>query len=158
MGYLGNLGLDKEEYVSDREFELLPAGAYPVEIMESSVEHNKSGTGQLLTLKMKIQDGTHKGRYIWDRINIVHDKPDVERIGRTQLRKLLEILELPLTLTETSKMHYKPIICVLKIVKRKDNGEDTNQVSYYKPIGDNKGEAPIAAPVAEVAKKPWGKK
>lgn len=159
MAYLGNMNLGSEDYKSG-EFSLLPAGEYKTQVVKSTLETNKKQTGEVLTLEHDILEGEYKGRKIWDRLNISHENAVTEEIGRKQLRKLIEAAGLPLDLSDSEKLHYKPVITVLKVEKRKDNGEDTNKVSYYKSINDSS--APVenkqaeAAPVAKA--QPWKKK
>ena len=161
MAYLNNLNLSDEQYVDDREgFELLPAGEYKAHIIKSSADTNKKETGIILTLEFDILEGQYKGRKIWDRLNIQHENSQAEEIGRRQLRKLVEILGLPLTLDDSEKLHFKPVIVVLKVEKRKDNGQDANRVSYYKSVNaaTSAPTAVVAAPAEAPKAQPWKKK
>jgi hypothetical protein len=158
--YLGALGLEKDEYIDERgDFEIKPAGDYKVQIVKSSVDRNKKDIGNVLTLELEIIDGDFKGQKLFDRLNIEHENSTTEKIGRGQLRKIVEILELPLSLNDSEKLHYKPLVVSVKIEKRKDNGEDANVVSYYKSINAPTKEAPVAKEAAsEAPKSPWKKK
>ena len=47
-------------------YELLPAGKYRAQIVESEMRVTKNGMGQFLWLMLDILEGEHKGRKIFD--------------------------------------------------------------------------------------------
>lgn len=159
MAYLGNMNLASEDYESE-EFGVLPAAEYKTQVIKSSIETNKKQTGEILTLEHEVLEGEYKGRKIWDRLNISHESAVAEEISRKRLRKLVEAVGLPLDLSDSEKLHYKPVITVLKVEKRKDTGADTNTVSYYKSVnGDSASVENRAAEAAPAPKaQPWKKK
>lgn len=159
MAYLGNMNLASKDYESEG-FELLPPMDYKAHVVKSSIETNKKQTGEVLTLEFEILDGAYKGRKFWDRLNISHENTTTEEIARKQLRKLIEAAGLPLDLKDSEKLHYKPVVAVIKQEIRKDNGEKTNRVAYYKSIESadtpTEAQAEEAAPVPKA--QPWKKK
>ena len=52
-------------------YELLPAGKYSAQIVESEMRVTRNGMGQFLWLMLDILDGPHKGRKIFDQLNLV---------------------------------------------------------------------------------------
>jgi hypothetical protein len=52
--------------------ELLPAGKYRAQIVESEMRVTRNGMGQFLWLMLDILEGEHKGRKIFDQLNLVN--------------------------------------------------------------------------------------
>lgn len=144
-------------------FDPIPAGDYIAQITESEIKNTKSGTGQMLNLRWQVLDGPFKGRLVFDRINIINQNPDAQRIGQGQLSSLCHILGV-LNLTDSSQLHMKPATIKVKI-RKDDQYGDSNEVKGYKaavgaaPVANAFGgvhaPAPSAAPAAPTP--PWQK-
>ena len=62
-------------------YELLPAGKYRAQIVESEMRVTRNGMGQFLWLMQDILDGQHKGRKIFDQLNLVNPNPTTVEIA-----------------------------------------------------------------------------
>jgi len=71
-------------------FEPLPPGEYAVVISDQKTKPNKAGTGEYLELTLVIEDGGFRGRRIWDRHNLRHEKPSVVQIARETVERVKE--------------------------------------------------------------------
>ncbi len=56
-------------------FPLVPAGRYPLRIIDSAVEANSKGTGGQLTLTLEVLQGPHQGHKIKDRLGLYNNDP-----------------------------------------------------------------------------------
>lgn len=66
-------------------YELLPAGKYRAQIVESEMRVTKNGMGQFLWLMLDILEGEHKGRKIFDQLNLVNPNPTTVEIAQRTL-------------------------------------------------------------------------
>ena len=76
--------------------ELLPAGKYRAQIVESEMRVTKNGMGQFLWLMLDILEGEHKGRKIFDQLNLVNPNPTTVEIAQRTLSAICHA---------TGKMH-----------------------------------------------------
>jgi hypothetical protein len=107
---MANLGatFDPDTIEEDAGFEPLPAGDYLAQIIESEIADTKSGTGQMLKLTFEIMSGSHESRRIWDRLNIVNQNPDAQRIAQQQLKRLCDACGTG-AISDSEELHFKPI-------------------------------------------------
>lgn len=73
------------------EFTPLPEGWYDVVVKTADLKPTKDGSGQYISLRLTVEGPTHAGRGIFTNLNITNRSPDAERIGRAQLRTILEL-------------------------------------------------------------------
>lgn len=68
-------------------YELLPAGKYRAQIVESEMRVTRNGMGQFLWLMLDILEGEHKGRKIFDQLNLVNvpEETPAQKLGRLSL-------------------------------------------------------------------------
>lgn len=107
---MANLGavFDPDAIEEDAGFEPLPAGDYLAQIIESEITDTKSGTGQMLKLTFEIMSGQHESRRIWDRLNIVNQNPDAQRIAQQQLKRLCDACGTG-AISDSEELHFKPL-------------------------------------------------
>jgi len=140
----------------------VPAGTYLAHITESDVQPLKSGKGTGLKLTFEIIDGPHKGRRVWENLNIQHENEDTQRIAQSQLSALCHAVNV-IKLQDTAALHLKPV--TIKVVVREAQGQyqASNNIKGYESAGGARP-APIASQAEEApaASKPsapaWAKK
>lgn len=151
MGNLAGFDAAKVEPVS---FDALPAGDYTVVIVKSDVKPTKDGTGQRLNLELQVVDGKYKGRKIFDGLNIANKSAKAQQIGQGQLSQLCRSVGV-MTPKDSSDLHNKPLVAVVKIGKD-DKGNDRSEVKSYKPAGSQPSLVEQAFEASEPkAKSPW---
>jgi len=109
---------------------VLPAGTYLAHITESDVRPLASGNGEGLKLTFEIIDGQHKGRRVWDNLNIQHNNETTQRIAQAQLSALCHAVNV-IKLEDTSALHYKPV--KIKVTVREADGkyQESNNIKGY---------------------------
>lgn len=129
----------------ESNYELLPAGWYPAQAVESEIVPLKSGNGSALKITFEVLADVYRGRKLWVRLNVRHSNPQAEHIAQQQLRELCDSIGLA-RFNDTSELHYKPVQVKVKI-RKDDTGqyEDQNEVAGFKPAGI--GAAGAGAPV-----------
>ena len=140
--------------VSDRSFDLLPAGWYAATITAAESRDTKSGTGKYLRVEFTLADPA--GRKVWSNYNVKNDNPAAESIGRQQLAEVVRAIGKK-AVRDTDELRG----CVLSIkvkVREAANGyEASNEVAAAKAI-DGSAPPKAAAPAAAKATPPWAKK
>ena len=63
-------------------FDPIPAGEYLCVITASDEKPTKSGNGTYLELEFEVIDGPHKGRKLWDRLNLNNPSEMAVKIAR----------------------------------------------------------------------------
>lgn len=136
----------------ESNYELLPAGWYTAQAVESEIVPLKSGNGSALKLTFEVLAEAHRGRKLWVRLNVRHSNPQAEQIAQQQLRELCDSIGLA-RFSDTAELHYKPVQVKVKI-RKDDTGqyEDQNEVSGFKPAGS--AAAPAGARAVPPARPP----
>jgi hypothetical protein len=169
---MANLGETfNPDEVPEDEFEPIPAGDYLVQIVESEIGPTKSGNGQILKLTLEILSGEYERRRIWERINIVNQNPDAQRIAQQQLKKLCDALGTG-PIQDSEELHFKPVNIHVEIRQDKSGQYGPQNVirkfwpadgaEPAKPVTQRQS-APAAAPAKAASaatgapgKRPWG--
>ena len=114
-----------------KEYTLALPGKYKVEIIDSSEEISAAGN-RYLKLKLSIMEGTHKGTWIWDNLNLYHPKEDVQGLARQILGTISKSCGI-IGPKDTSELHYKPLFALLDV---EPEGEypAKNVVKKYSPL------------------------
>ena len=152
----------------ENNFEVLPAGTYAAQVIESEVVPLKSGNGEALKLTLEILSDGYRGRKVWARLNVRHTNAVAEKIAQQQLRELTESVGMS-RFSDTVELHNKPMQVRLK-VRIDDTGqyEPQNEVVGFKPLTGGPSVPGVAAPKAPAAaaaatasaapKPPWQKR
>jgi hypothetical protein len=137
--------------VSDRSFDLLPAGWYAATITGAESRDTKSGTGKYLRVEFTLADPA--GRKVWSNYNVKNDNPAAESIGRQQLAEVVRAIGKK-AVRDTDELRG----CVLSIkvkVREAANGyEASNEVAAAKAL---EGSAPTKTAAGKPSP-PWAKK
>lgn len=109
----------------------IPAGDYTACVESSELKATRDGKGQRVVLKIKILDGQHKGRTIYEGLNIVNASETAERIGRAELKRIAAACGVTGTLQQTEQLHGVPFLIRLG-VKRGGEGSTQEFVNVIK--------------------------
>lgn len=112
---MGNLsGFDARQVEPNTGFDPLPEGKYEAAIIESAMKPTKNGDGKLLELKMQVASGQYKGRYLFDRLNLVNKNQQAVEIAKASLSSICRAVGV-LTPNDSSELHGKKFIVKVKI-------------------------------------------
>ena len=131
-------GFDASTVESNRSFDVLPAGDYPVMIVSSEVKATANGDGKYLKLKLQILDGPGQNRTLFDNLNIANKNETAQNIARGSLKAICEAVGIVGPLKRSEDLHTKKLIAKVGAIpdKRADHkGEFQNVVKQYKPFG-----------------------
>ena len=138
-----NFQADPTQAVSS--FELLPKGKYLSMAIASEMKDNSKKTGAYLQITFEVMDGPHKGRKIFDRLNIRNENKVAEKIAMESLNALCLATNMH-HLQDSEQLHDRPVILDITIEDGKDGYDAQNRVKAYHPA--NKSQTtPAFAPV-----------
>ena len=140
--------------VSDRSFDLLPAGWYAATITGAESRDTKSGTGKYLRVEFTLADP--QGRKVWSNYNVKNDNPAAESIGRQQLAEVVRAIGKK-AVRDTDELRGCALTIKVKVREAANGYEASNEVAAAKAI-DGSAPTKTAAPAATKATPPWAKK
>lgn len=120
-------------------FEPLPAGWYPVVIIDSEEKETRAGNGSYLQLTLEVIDGEYKGRLLWARLNLNNPNAKAVEIAQRDLANICKAVGV-LAPKHSSDLHYKPLAARVKI--RPYEGEMRNEVAGFRGIRNGGGGQP----------------
>lgn len=110
--------------------EPIPAGKYLAIITDSEMKATKSGDGRFLELTFEILEGACKGRKVWDRLNLENPSALAVKIARGELSAICRAVGV-MQPRDSVELHNLPLQITVKVKRREDTGDLTNEVSGY---------------------------
>lgn len=156
---MGNVfGFDFDDIESEKKMSgVLPVGEYIVKIEKAEMKPIKSGTGGYVNIVMKVCDMEKRnGATVFDIINVKNESADAQRIGRSRLKKMLEIAGVPSDKMKTAcpdnlvGKKYR----VFLTIKKEKGYKDKNKVSSYSAVDKDESEG-VSDPVGAANKPDW---
>jgi hypothetical protein len=111
-------------------FEPIPAGKYLAAIIASEMKPTKSGVGKYLELSLQILDGPYRNRVVWARLNLDNPNPTTVQIAKAELSAICRAVGV-MTPRDSQDLHNLPLVISVRLKKRDDTGEMTNEVKGY---------------------------
>lgn len=146
-------------------YELLPAGKYRAQIVESEMRATRNGMGQFLWMMLDILDGPYKGRKIFDQLNLVNPNPTTVEIAQRTLSAICHATG-RMQVSDSEELHLIPMTIQVTVKPPKNGYGESNAIRYMVPDPSpaapqaakaQTGGAAAAAP-ARMAAAPWNKK
>ena len=137
-------GFNAHEVEPTTAFEPLPAGKYVAAITGSEMKATKRGDGSYLQLEFMVLDGECKGRKVWDRLCINHPNDLTQKIARGSLSAICRAVGV-MQPRDSVELHNLPLLITVKVKKRDDTGELTNEVKGYAKKDATDGRQPQAS-------------
>lgn len=116
----------------DNNFAPIPAGEYPMRVINSEMRDTKAGTGKRLVLEIDITDGPQQGRKLWQGFNLVNPNPQAVEISQRQLAQLCLAVG-KVAITDSDELHMQEFIGKVKVTPAKDGYDAGNEIAQYKP-------------------------
>ena len=144
-------GFDATQVEPAAKFDPIPAGKYLTVITESEQKPTKAGTGHYLQLTFQIQEGVHKGRILWARLNLDNPNATAVQIARAELSAICRAVGVTAP-NDSIDLHNLPLMITVKCRKRQDTGDITNEIAGYTK---KESSAPPLATAAAASVAPW---
>lgn len=147
-------GFNATEVEPTTSFEPLPVGKYLASITESEMKATKSGSGSYLQLTFTILEGEFKNRVLWARLNLNNPNATAVKIARGELSAICRAVGV-MQPRDSVDLHNLPLVITVKLKKREDTGELTNEIKGYarKDAANGNGQQP-QSPVTDNTP-PW---
>ena len=123
-------GFDARDVEPMDAFEPIPAGKYVCAVVASEMKPTKAANGSYLELQFQVLDGAYKGRSVWDRLNLDNPNKLAVKIARAQLASICKAVGV-LTPNDSTELHDLPLEITVKMKRREDTGEMTNEIGGY---------------------------
>ena len=143
-------GFDAREVDPAVGFEPIPADKYLAVITGSEMKQTKAGDGQYLELTFQVIEGEYKGRNLWARLNLDNPNTTAVQIARAELSAICRAVGVMVP-RDSCELHDLPLVVSVKLKKREDNGEMTNEIKGY----EKKEEATGQPQQASTDTPPW---
>jgi hypothetical protein len=128
MANLNGFNANNVEPAAD--FDPIPAGKYNAVITDSKMKPTKNGDGNLLELQFEIIEGEYKGRLLWSRLCLEHKNELTVKIAKSQLADICRAIGVMIP-TDSVQLHNLPLQISVKVKKRSDSDEVTNEIKKY---------------------------
>ena len=154
---MATLNFDANQVEPSSGKDPIPAGKYAAAISASEMKPTKNGSGQYLELEYQVLDGEHKGRKVWSRHNLQHPNVQTVQIARGELSSICRAVGV-MAPKDSAELHNLPMTVTVKLKKRDDNGEMTNEVTAWAKKDAAAGVPQQAGAVGGAATPPWLRK
>ncbi len=143
-------GFDADSVEPMDDFEPIPAGKYVAAITDSELKPTKAGTGEYLQLQFEIIEGEYARRLLWARLNLDNPNPKAVMMAKSELAAICRAIGVPRP-TDSSDLHNLPLQIHVRVKRRPDSGELTNEIKGYAPRESQQGK-PLQATSTDA---PW---
>lgn len=138
--------------VEPREaIEAIPDGDYNCLVEKIAIKPTKDGEGRRCEVRLRVVDGAHSKRVVFDGINIVNRSEKAQLIGRQQLAELLEACGKKGE-RDLATLVQCEVIARVRTQPAQDGYEARNVVRAYRQLGGVQS-APVATQVQVQEKK-----
>lgn len=127
-------------------YEVLHAGRYQVQIVESDLRVTKDGTGQYLWLMMDILEGEYQGRKVFDQLNLVNRSAQTVEIAQRTLSAICHATG-KMQVSDSEELHLIAMTITVTVEPPKNGYGERNRIRYLTPEAAAKANGkPASAP------------
>ncbi|MBL0002190.1 MAG: DUF669 domain-containing protein [Sphingomonadales bacterium] len=142
-------------------YDVLPAGKYRAQIVESEMRVTRNGMGQFLWLMLDIIEGPYQSRKLFDQLNLVNSNPQTVEIAQRTLSAICHATG-KLQVNDSVDLHLVPMSIQVGVKPPKDGYSEKNTIRYLVPEKAPAAPAYQAAPAASQppaapAAAPWNR-
>lgn len=146
-------GFDAEKVEPATAYEPVPEGDYLVVIVDSEFKETAARDGEYLQLTEEIVDGPHRGRRLFDRLNLKNKNETAVKIAQATLSAVCRAVGV-MRPKDSAELHNKPMRIKVGVEERNDKkGSYTNRIKGYEPTT-----APAAKSSGQASEPPWKRK
>ena len=113
-------------------FDPIPNDWYLGEITKSEMKATKAKTGSYLTCQLKVLEGEHKGRYLFNLLNLDNPNPVAVEIAQKELASICEACGLD-EVEDSTELHGIPMAVSVVIKPGSGGYPPKNEIKAYKP-------------------------
>ena len=144
------------------EFEPVPAGVYPAQIISAEEEPTKDGTSWVLKIQFSIVGPNDPGHRVWGRIITASTDPSKVAMGKRHLANLLDAIGVGRRISDTDVLLNKVAPIKVKLQAATEQHSASNKIVEYGIAADPSfrpaNDVPGTASSSAAAPKPGLKK
>jgi hypothetical protein len=99
---------------SNAPFQVLDPGRYRVQIIASEMRITKDGQGKYLWLELEVLEGEHRGRKLFDRLNLVNASPKAVEIAERTLSAICHAVGKS-RIEDSEELHFIPFLADVRV-------------------------------------------
>jgi hypothetical protein len=127
---MANLGdFDASRVDPTNPFDPLPPGKYKAQIVQSEWRATKDGAGSYLWLELDVLEGEHRGRKLWDRLNLNNSNVQAVEIAQRTLSAICHAIG-KLKVSDSADLHLVPMLVDVAVRPPKDGYDASNRIRY----------------------------
>lgn len=150
------LNFDASQVEPQQPFEVLPAGDYTVALVGAKVLETSKKTGHYLAMDYAVQEGSYKGRHVFDNLNLWNASQQASEIAWRQLSGLCHAAGV-LQVQTVDQLFNIPVVAKLNVESDPQYGDQNNIRGFSKAGGQAGAPTQPAAPAQnEGDTVPWG--
>jgi hypothetical protein len=127
------LNFDATQVDPNKAFEPLPPGKYPVQIINSEKRLTKNGDGSYIRLELEVIEGEHRGRKLWDNLNLENKNQQAVDIAFRTLSAICHAVGI-LQPKDTDQLHFRAMTATVKVRPAQGQYDAQNEVKGYEPL------------------------
>ena len=151
---MAHLDFDASTVEPSQPFEVIPAGKYICQVVNSEMRPTKSGDGRYLWLEMAVLEGEFANRRLFDRLNLVNSNQQAVEIARRQLSALTGACG-KTYIKDSEELHLIPIMVTVRVRPAKDAYDASNEIRGYESLNGAAPAAVASQPAAARKAPPW---
>lgn len=141
---------DANSVTPDAPRDVIPAGDYTVQIINSEMKPTKAGTGAYLWMELEILDGPYARQHLFDRLNLQNTNPQAQEIAQRALSAICHAIG-KLQVSDSDQLHFQPLRAKVKVKPADGQYAASNEIGGYSPLN---GARPAASAPATAAARP----
>jgi hypothetical protein len=162
MAFLGQTFNANDVEPSSSSFEVLPAGKYQAQIVNSEMRDTKTGSGQYLWLELAITDGPHANKRLFDRLNLVNPNDKAVEIAQRTLSAICHATG-QMQVQDSEQLHNRAMIVNVKVRpagpdKSGTHREAANEIGGYEAVSAHRPAIPQQSAQPQQASAPQSAK
>jgi hypothetical protein len=114
------------------ESDVIPAGSYSVTLTEAMIKETKSGKGEYINAKFRINEGDHEGRNLFMMFNIKNENEQAVKIGLQQLKGFMQAAGFTSFVVQ-SVTDLEGATATAVVKNKTDDYDEKAVISYFKP-------------------------
>jgi hypothetical protein len=128
---MANLGttFDASSVEPAQALEVLPAGRYRAQIVNSEMRVTKDGRGRYLWLEIDVLEGPCQGRKLYDRLNLENANAQTVDIAKRALSAICHATG-RIQVQDSAELHAIPFIAVVQVQPPRNGYGESNRVRY----------------------------
>ena len=139
-GILDDVNTKEIKEEKSGSFEALPQGNYNVQVDSVELKDTSAKTGKYIAVKLRVIEGEHKNRLIFDNWNIKNPSEQCQEIGLGRMKRVYQLAGLGDDIKAASPSSLKgKNFTVFLTIKMFNNKEQNNVASYDMPHDAPKG-------------------